>query len=273
MRSSDSHESEPAIARRRIRDFWQGESCGECSALGESEEEQLESQAIERYLRNCSRFDDARGLDVLEAGVGRGADHAEFAEASPRGLVGFDTTARAIAFTPSRLGLFAIESNSNVDDAEAPPFPDGCFDLVWWWGDIHHAAKPDDAVKETLRVLRPSGAARVRVYHRNGLFLPLVWLCFSLLAGKPWRTIDDVISADVESPGTRVYTRAEAALFDGFTSVDCRSVPTTGEMLEGPIGRPHGRNDFETLERVFPHPLIRLLSTRVRSDLLIEAVR
>ena len=49
-----------------------------------------------------AHFQDSRGLEVLEIGVGLGADHQQFAQAGAL-LTGIDLTPRAVAHTRQRL--------------------------------------------------------------------------------------------------------------------------------------------------------------------------
>src|SRR5262249_37539129 len=79
-------------AKQAVHDFWERASCGEeAYAHGGSSRERLEAQArtryeLEPYIRQFARFESGRGLDVLEVGVGMGADHLEWARHMPRSL-------------------------------------------------------------------------------------------------------------------------------------------------------------------------------------------
>lgn len=115
--------------KERVREFWDKASCGALYAQGGSAREQLEKQAetryaLEPYLAEFARFSEGGGLDVLEVGVGMGADHLRWAESNPRSLTGVDLTERAVAFTRERLGFSGLSSDLRVADAEALPFED-----------------------------------------------------------------------------------------------------------------------------------------------------
>ena len=125
--------------------------------------------ALEPYLPGFARFEDGRGRDVLEIGVGMGADHLEWARARPRSLVGCDLTPHAIELTRARLALHELRSRLLVTNAERLPFRDASFDLVYSWGVIHHSPDTAAAVREIHRVLRPGGRARVMIYKRRSL--------------------------------------------------------------------------------------------------------
>ena len=91
--------------KQAVYEFWQRASCGEeAYAQGITARERLDAQARERYrlepyLRGFARFEDGTGKDVLEIGVGMGADHLEWAKARPRSLTGVDLTERDVAHT------------------------------------------------------------------------------------------------------------------------------------------------------------------------------
>ena len=177
-------------AKQAVHDFWERASCGEeAYARGGSSRERLEAQAraryeLEPYIRQFARFESGRGLDVLEVGVGMGADHLEWARHMPRSLSGIDLTERAIAHTATRLALYGLRSDLRVADAEKLPFRDASFDLVYSWGVLHHSPDTSRAVREVLRVLRPGGVARVMIYHAHSMVGYMLWLRYALLAGR-----------------------------------------------------------------------------------------
>src|SRR5689334_18162916 len=88
-------------AKKAEREFWQEASCGENYARGETLEARFAAHstaryALEPYIKEFAKFPEGRGRDVLEIGVGMGADHVEWAKAGPRSLSGVDFTHRAI---------------------------------------------------------------------------------------------------------------------------------------------------------------------------------
>lgn len=100
--------------KRQVQDFWNRASCGEDLYLAGSDRAAFEAQAqaqvryrLEPYIREFAQFKTAKGLRVLEIGVGLGADHQRFAEAGAE-LYGVDLTERAVEHTRSRLALFGL---------------------------------------------------------------------------------------------------------------------------------------------------------------------
>jgi len=267
-------------AKQAVHDFWQRASCGEeAYARGSSSRERLEAQArtryeLEPYIRQFARFESGRGLDVLEVGVGMGADHLEWARHMPRSLSGIDLTERAIAHTATRLALYGLRSDLRVADAEKLPFQDASFDLIYSWGVLHHSPDTPRAVREMLRVLRPGGVARVMIYHAHSMVGYMLWLRYALLAGRPMRSLADVYAHHLESPGTKAYSRAEArSMFSEFSQVDIRTMLSFGDLLEGAVGQRHRGALLTLIKRLYPRAAIRRLLPRHGLTMLIETTR
>ena len=192
------------MLKKDVHDFWQQESCGEVYATGDSAGSKLQSQALARYelepyIPGFARFEEGRGLSVLEIGVGMGADHLEWARHRPRRLVGLDATNRALEHTRSRLTFAGCTPVLLHADAERLPFQSDSFDVVYSWGVLHHTPDTPGAIREVLRVLRPGGTARVMIYHRRSIVGFLLWLKYALLPGRPFRSLDDIYAHHLES--------------------------------------------------------------------------
>jgi SAM-dependent methyltransferase len=265
--------------KQAVRDFWQKSACGEVYAQGDSLQEQLDAQARARYdLEPCiwdfARFAQGRGRDVLEVGVGMGADHLEWAKAAPRSLAGVDLTPRAIEFTRARLALCGLHSRLFVADAESLPFADASFDLVYSWGVLHHTPETARAIEQVRRVLRPGGTARVMIYHARSLVGGLLWLRYGLLAGRPARPLAEIYAQHLESPGTKAYSVSEARqLFGGFSQVEMRPQLSVGDLLEGAAGERYSGALLSLARALWPRPLIRRTLGGHGLFLLIEAVK
>ena len=76
---------------------------------------------------------------------------------------GVDLTQRGVDLTRERLALEGLEAEVRVADAEALPFEDASFDIVYSWGVLHHSPNTQQAVNEVHRVLKPGGVARVMI--------------------------------------------------------------------------------------------------------------
>lgn len=261
-----------------MREFWNEAACGESLYLEGSAAEDYASQAeqryrLEPYIEEFAGFSETAGKDVLEIGVGLGADHQRFASAGAR-LIGIDLTERAVLHTRQRLAHFGMRSDVQVADAEKLPFGDGSFDFVYSWGVIHHSPDPQAAAREILRVLRPDGKFAVMIYHRRSMVGYMLWLRYALLRGRPFTSLDEIYARYLESPGTKAYSPEEARnLFAGARQVRMRVVLTHGDLLEGGVGQRHEGGLLSFARRIWPRRLIRRLLPDHGLFLLIDGCK
>jgi SAM-dependent methyltransferase len=266
-----------ASLKDRVRAYWDAMSCGEIYAGAADEDTALAAAAaaryaLEPYIRAFADFPSGAGRDVLEIGVGMGADHAEWAKAGPRSLTGVDLTPRSIGYARRHLSAQGLASRIELADAEALPFPDDSFDIVYSWGVLHHTPNTPLAIAEVHRVLRPGGCAKVMIYHSRSLTGYMLWLRYGLLAGKPFTRLSDIYAAHLESPGTKAYTVAEArSLFSAFADVRASVQLNHGDLLMGEVGQRHRGALLAAAKALWPRPLIRMLLRGHGLYLLIEA--
>lgn len=219
--------------KERVRDFWEQEPCGTKTAPAQQPgtaefyaEVERRRYELEPFIPAFAEFERWRGKDVLEVGVGLGTDFVRFVRAGARAS-GLDLTEAAVAAVRRRLELEGLGADLRVGDAEALPFADASFDLVWSYGVLHHTPDTRRALDEVRRVVRPEGEARIMLYARRSWLGFGAWVRWGLLRGRPWRSIADVLAAHLESPGTKAYTEAEVReLFAGFSSVEIRRLVT-----------------------------------------------
>jgi ubiquinone/menaquinone biosynthesis C-methylase UbiE len=232
----------------RVRRYWEAEPCGTGDEIvGDLEPGSPEwSRRIEEnryraepYIHTFAQFTRHRGERVLEIGVGAGTDHMQWARAGAN-LYGVDLTDAAVEATRARLAMEGLTSNLQRVDAEQLPFADGWFDLVYSWGVIHHADRPELIIDEVRRVLRPGGQFIGMLYGRHSLLAYRMWIRHALRAGHPSTSLAQVISDHMESTGTKAYTADEVRqLFGSFASVDVTPVVTVYDLDK--IPRPlHG---------------------------------
>jgi ubiquinone/menaquinone biosynthesis C-methylase UbiE len=274
--------ADPASAgalKSAVRDFWEQGSCGEVYAEGDSARERFEAQARARYRMEpfifpFARFAEGAGKDVLEIGVGMGADHVEWARSHPRSLNGVDLTQRAVDHTRARVELYGLSSTVQTADAEHLPFADESFDIVYSWGVLHCTPDTPRAIREVWRVLRPGGSARIMVYNRHSLLGYMLWTRYALLKGRLRTSLDEVYAEYLESPGTKVYNADEArALFRDFSRVTTSVELSNGDLLEGEAGQRHHGALLSLGRRVWPRGLVRRLFPKRGLFLMIDAVK
>jgi ubiquinone/menaquinone biosynthesis C-methylase UbiE len=264
----------------RVFDFWNEKSCGEDAyAHGASLKEQLESQArsrqeLEPEIPKFAGLEAAQGKDVLEIGVGMGAEHEMLARQNPRSLSGIDLTPRAIEFTSKRLALYGLQSNLRVADAENLPFEDESFDFVFSYGVMHHSPDTQQAVNEAWRVLRPGGLARIMIYHRYSMVGYMLWTRYALLRGRPFRSLSDIYAQHLESPGTKAFTLSEAMrMFSKFSAVSLKVELGPGDLLIGGVGQRHKGVLLSLVKSLYPRWFVRRFLSNHGLGLLIEATK
>ena len=263
--------------KRAVRAFWEQGAAGEFWAAGESETARLDAEfharfAFEPNVAPFADFESGAGKRVLEIGVGMGADHVRWAQAHPALLAGIDITDRAIRYTQRRFELADLKSALVNGDAEALPYRDGVFDIVYSWGVIHHSPDTARAAREIHRVLKPGGVAKVMIYHLRSMTGYMLWLRYGLMRGRPLTGLREIYAKHLESPGTKAYTVDEArSLFAPFSAVDIKVVLNYGDLLQSHVGRRH-RGPLLTLAKaIWPRPLIRALFRNHGLYLLITA--
>lgn len=264
--------------KRLVHDFWDQASCGEALYLSSCDKEAYQKQAELRYtLEPCildfANFSHYKGRSVLEIGVGLGADHQRFAQAGAT-LHGVDLTRRAIEHTGRRLQILGLDSALQVADAEDLPFAENAFDLVYSWGALHHTPDPETAIGEVFRVLKPGGVAKVMMYHKYSLVGLMLWVRYALFRLSPMRSLNEIYSEYLESPGTKAYSLAEAhKLFKNFRAAEITTVLTHGDLLTSSAGQRHQGPLLSVARWMWPRWLIRTLFPRYGLFMLITATK
>ena len=123
------------MSKEKVFEFWNKSSCGEIYAEGGGKDiyrtHAITRYTLEPYIKDFVNFDSGFELDVLEIGVGMGADHLEWARSNPRSLTGVDLTEKAFLHTRARFDNEGMQHNVRVADAENLCFEDKSFDIVY----------------------------------------------------------------------------------------------------------------------------------------------
>ena len=261
-----------------VKDFWEKASCGEIYATGSDWKEMYDAQKVSRYqlepyVRDFAKFDESNDKDILEIGVGMGADHEEYARALPKSLHGIDLTDKSIEHCKKRFEILGLQSNLAKGNVEAMTFDNKSFDIVYSCGVIHHSPNTNRAVNEIYRVLREDGVARVMIYHRYSPVGFLLWIRYALLKGRPWLSLTHIYSTYLESPGTKAYTVQEAKeMFFQFKAVHASVICSSGDLLYGQAGQRH-RGILLSLAKIFwPRSIVRMISKRCNFGLYLLIV-
>jgi len=201
------------VMKGRVRAWWGEEPCGTRAAKhARGTRAYFEDIEADRYRREpeihaFAQFTRYRGRRVLEVGVGAGTDFIQWTRAGADAW-GVDLTPEAIQLVRERLAEYDLDGTVQVADAEALPFADDEFDLVYSFGVIHHTPDTYKALGELIRVTKPGGEIKVMVYNRHSVAALFIWMRKALQRGVPWHGLKWAI-AQLESPGTKAYTRRE----------------------------------------------------------------
>lgn len=160
--------------KRQVQEQWDQDACGS-HYVEEAAEGTLEWYLeAERYrygtyapwMAKVMEFASHRGQRVLEVGAGLGTDLAQFARNGAL-TTDLDLSAGHLEHAQRNFALRGLSGEFHHGDAEAMPFDDASFDLIYSNGVIHHTPDTTRAIREMHRVLKPGGRAIVMVYAEN----------------------------------------------------------------------------------------------------------
>jgi SAM-dependent methyltransferase len=163
-----------------VQAFWQAHPCGDAQVGGlrggfEGDYEQFFTDydgfryRTERHLPACLDGLSVGGKQVLEIGLGEGADAEQLIR---RGALwsGVDLTPESIDRVRTRLALRELPHEQLRQGSVLDlPFADNSFDMVFSHGVLHHVPDIQQAQKEIHRVLRPGGELVIMMYARWSL--------------------------------------------------------------------------------------------------------
>jgi ubiquinone/menaquinone biosynthesis C-methylase UbiE len=256
--------------KEKVRQFWNSDPCGTRYLEGQ---EDFETHArnrygLEPYIPGFAQFASARGLRVLEIGVGMGADYLEWLKAGAT-AIGVDLSASSLERARHRCLGAGYSPDLRLADAEHLHFPDDTFDVVYSYGVMHHSPDTAQCLREAWRVLKPGGQARVMLYHHPSLTGVMLWLRYGVLRGKSLR---QAVYDHLESPGTKTFTQDEVrSMMAGFENVAMRQVFSPGDLL---LNRPSQRFQspaYRLVWKLFPRPVVRKFCRDLGLFLLVSA--
>jgi SAM-dependent methyltransferase len=130
--------------------------------------EDLEEYRFDKlhYLPRLVDFGGHAGKELLEVGCGIGTDLVRFARGGAI-VTGIDLSQTAIDLARQNFDWNGVSAKElRVANAEALPYADSSFDVVYGHGVVQYTAEADRLVRECHRVLRPGGRAIFMVYNR-----------------------------------------------------------------------------------------------------------
>lgn len=163
-----------------VQEFWQTHPCGDAligglreGFHGDYEEFFTDYDAfryrLERHIPGCLDALNVAGRQVLEIGLGEGAESESLIRRGAR-WSGVDLTAESIDRVSTRLALRQLPHEQLRQGSVLDlPFPDDSFDMVFSHGVLHHVPSIGQAQEEIHRVLRPGGELVVMLYAKWSL--------------------------------------------------------------------------------------------------------
>jgi ubiquinone/menaquinone biosynthesis C-methylase UbiE len=199
----------------QVKAYWNRASCGTGTTQQQKfsqiyfEEIEQHRYTMEADIFALAQFTRFHGKKVLEVGVGAGTDFLQWVRAGAHAH-GIDLTQEAIDNVHARLEAYGLKAaDVRVADAEALPYPNNYFDCVYSWGVIHHSPDMEQCLREIIRVTKPGGTAKLMVYNRHSLWVFCRYFRSGVLRGKPFQSFAKILFYNLESLGTKAYTRSE----------------------------------------------------------------
>ena len=182
--------AEKALSELDIRDFWNTHPCGAemipTDFRADAEEFFRRYDAhryrVEPHILECLDKIDWRGKEVLEIGLGQGADSEQLIRRGAH-WNGLDLTPEAVQRVTARLRLHDLpHGDIRQGSILNPPYESGRFDVIFSHGVLHHVPDIRVAAAQIARLLKPTGELIVMMYAKWSLhYLVSISLYYRLL--------------------------------------------------------------------------------------------
>jgi ubiquinone/menaquinone biosynthesis C-methylase UbiE len=209
-----------------VQEYWNSHPCGtqftdlEWGSKTFFDEVERFRYSSQPFMTDVVGFDRFAGKKVLEVGCGLGTDLLQFAR-NRAVVTGIDLTPKSIELVKKRFAMENLSVDARVADAEALPFEDDSFDVVYSFGVLHHTPNTQKAIDEVRRVLKPGGKLIIMLYNRTSLH---VWL------GVPVYAAARIMGK--ASPRGRRLTENWIRIYDG---------------ADNPLGKAYSRKEMEIM--------------------------
>lgn len=157
---------------KQVEEFWNANLCGNHFIKAKfPSPDFFEQYRIFRYKKTHHLdvyvdWKSALGKDVLEIGLGIGADGTRWAQHA-KSYTGVDLTSEAVKATQKHFELLGLKGNIMQGNAEALKLKDSQFDIVYSHGVLHHTPDINKTFEEIYRVMKPGGQFIVMLYSKG----------------------------------------------------------------------------------------------------------
>lgn len=256
--------------KRAVRDFWDADPCGtrDLNSQDDFKSHAVKRYALEPFIKEFAGFASARGKNVLEIGVGLGADYVEWLKAGAD-AIGVDLSFVSVNLARRRCEMANERPVLVVGDAEELPFPDNRFDLAYSYGVMHHSPDTQKCLDEAFRVLKPGGQVRLMLYHHPSLTGLMLWLRFGLISATSLR---QTVCDHLESPGTKSFSEHEVKKMTAkFVEVQTELVFSPGDLLLNTSSSKFQGAFYKAVWRYYPRTIVKKCCKRLGLFLLVSA--
>ncbi len=190
---------------KKVENFWNNNLCGKHSinapypSKGFFEQYCSYRYKKEHHLNRLLDWYAAKNKDLLEIGLGIGADGARWAKYA-KTYTGIDLTDESVKATKMHFEFVGLKGRILKGDAEQLPFIDNTFDMVYSHGVLQHTPDMENSLKEIYRVLRTNGKIilmlyskdsfnywfRIQFYYRLRFLVEVVKYKLGLRMVEPW---------------------------------------------------------------------------------------
>ncbi len=225
--------------KTNVKAYWNRQSCETDQARSQKfsreyfEEIEQHRYTTQPFIHSFAQFTRYRGKRVLEVGFGAGTDFIQWLRSGAI-ATGIDLTEEALDNLTHRIEVYGLPKPERIQvgDAENLPFETNSFDLGYSHGVLHHTPNTEKAIRELVRVVRPGGEVKIMLYNRHSLCAFHSWVKFTLLKGRPWKSIRWVMWHHQESVSTTTYTRSEIVKM--LTALGLQDVRVDAFMMRSP---------------------------------------
>jgi ubiquinone/menaquinone biosynthesis C-methylase UbiE len=157
---------------KQIEEFWNANLCGKQFVDAKFPSAEFFKRYREfryrktHHLNRYINWESAKGKDVLEIGLGIGADATRWAS-NAVSYTGIDLTREAVEATKIHLSHLGLKGEVKQGNAERMEFRESSFDVVYSHGVLHHTAHIEKTFSEIHRVLKPRGEFIVMLYAKD----------------------------------------------------------------------------------------------------------